>query len=276
MTTVSEQLTWARRLLNGKESPLLEAQILLSHVLKCERLKLIAWPEMAVSPEQQESFRKLVERRIQNEPVAYLVGEKEFWSHSFFVTTDTLVPRPDTEKLVEVVLEKLPNEPMTVVDVGTGSGIIACILAIMRPKWQVIGVDISQRALDVAKMNSEGHKLTNVKWVHSRWLEAFDDQEFDAIVSNPPYLRADDEHLQQGDLSFEPIGALVSGKTGLEAYEHIIAQSVVRLKKGGTIAFEHGYDQAGQVQALLVKSNFTEIVTHKDLSGHSRVTMGTR
>lgn len=276
MTTVSEQLTWARRLLNGKDQPLFEAQILLAHVLKCERIKLIAWPETTISPEQQSAFRQLVERRTQNEPVAYLVGEKEFWSHSFFVTTDTLVPRPDTEKLVEVVLERLPNEPMTIVDVGTGSGIMACIFSIMRPKWEIIGVDISQRALDVAKLNSERHKLSNIKWVHSRWLEALDNQEFDAIVSNPPYLRADDEHLQQGDLSFEPIGALVSGKTGLEAYEHIIAQSVMRLKKGGTIAFEHGYDQAGQVQALLVKSNFTEIVTHKDLSGHSRVTMGTR
>lgn len=273
MTTISEELAWARCLLNGKEHLLLDVQVLLSYVLQCDRVKIMTWPETELSHAQQEQFRQLLGRRLQNEPIAYLVGEKEFWSHSFSVTPDTLVPRPDTEKLVEVILNTLPNEPMTVVDVGTGSGVIACILAIERPNWHVIGSDISQGALDVAKSNSERHNITNVKWVYSRWLEAFENEQFDVIVSNPPYLRADDEHLQQGDLSFEPIGALVSGRTGLEAFEQIIAQSARSLKKGGILAFEHGYDQASQVQALLAGSYFTNIATHKDLSGHSRVTI---
>lgn len=276
MTTVAEELAWARCLLNGKEHLLLDAQVLLSYVLQCDRVKIMTWPETQLSRAHQEQFRQLLGRRLQNEPIAYLVGEKEFWSHSFSVTPDTLVPRPDTEKLVEVVLDTLPNEPMTVVDVGTGSGVIACILAIERPNWQVIGSDVSQGALDVAKLNSERHNITNVNWIYSRWLEAFENEQFDVIVSNPPYLRADDEHLQQGDLSFEPIGALVSGRTGFEAFEQIIAQSAKCLKKGGLLAFEHGYDQASQVQALLAKSYFTDISTHKDLSGHSRVTIGMR
>lgn len=276
MTTVAEQLAWGKRVLHGKDNPLLEAQVLLGYVLKCDRLKLITWPDLEVSTEQKALFQQLVERRNQYEPVAYLVGEKEFWSHPFIVTPDTLVPRPDTEKLVEVVLEKLPNTPMTVVDIGTGCGAIACILAIARPQWHVIGVDISHSALEVAKQNSAQYKLTNVEWVHSRWLAALDDQEFDAIVSNPPYLRADDEHLQQGSLSFEPLGALVSGKTGLEAYEIITEQAVSRLKPGALLAFEHGYNQAGQVQALLFNSNFNDIETFKDLGGNSRVTLGIR
>lgn len=276
MTTVAEQLAWAKRMFNGQEQPLLEAQVLLAYVLKCDRVKLISWPETTISAEQEVAFHHLVERRAQHEPVAYLVGEKEFWSHSFLVTPDTLIPRPDTEKLVEVALDKLSPSPLTVVDIGTGCGTIACALALMRPQWKVIGVDISEAALAIARLNGERFNLTNVEWLHSRWLSALENKMVDAIVSNPPYLRADDEHLQDGSLSFEPLGALVSGKTGLEAYEIIINQAINKLKVGGHLIFEHGYDQAGQVQALLFNANFNDIETFKDLGGNSRVTVGVR
>lgn len=274
MTTVAIQLAWARRQLNEKEHPLLEAQILLAHVLGCERVNIIAWPEKEVTPEQEAQFHQFVVRRIQHEPIAYLVGEKEFWSHAFRVTQDTLIPRPDTERLIEVILEKLPSTPLKVVDVGTGSGIIACILASLRPQWHVVGVDISTRALAIAEQNAKRLNLNNIEWVHSCWLEEVKNRQFDAIISNPPYLRADDEHLEQGDLSFEPLGALVSGRTGLEAFTAIVAQAKYCLKQNGWLLFEHGYDQAKPVQELLAQNQFSDVETFKDLNGLSRVTIG--
>lgn len=272
MTNVATLLGWGRRVLNDKDQPLLEAQILLAYVLGSDRVKIIAWPEMDVSTEHENLFKRFVERRSHNEPLAYIVGEKEFWSKSFIVTPDTLIPRPETEQLVEVVLESLPaDDPLTVIDLGTGSGAIACTLASERPHWKVIGSDISEKALMVAKKNAQRLNLSNVEWRQSRWLEAFGDQKFDAIVSNPPYLRADDEHLEQGALSFEPLGALVAGKTGLECYQVIIEQAKNGLKKNGLLAFEHGYDQATALQQLLNQDHFKDIQIYKDLSGHTRV-----
>lgn len=273
MTTVYTELKWAVNCLQDHENAVLEAQILLAYILECDRLKLITWPEMRVASDQSMHYHRLVERRAQHEPIAYLVGEKEFWSRIFVVTRDTLIPRPETEKLIEVALARLPETALTVLDVGTGSGIIACTLALERPAWQVVGLDCSDNAIEIAKINAERLGAKNVTWMQSDWLSAWQGPAVDVIVSNPPYLRADDEHLTQ-DLLFEPHQALVAGQTGLEAYEILIPQAASYLKKQGVLLLEHGYDQANEVQKLLQKSGFGEIQTYPDLSGQGRVTVG--
>jgi release factor glutamine methyltransferase len=171
------------------------------------------------------------------------------------------------------VLETLPHESLTIVDLGTGCGAIACALALSRPQWRVIGVDISAAAINIATLNAKRLNIPNIEWRHSSWLEGFDEHSIDAIVSNPPYLQAEDEHLQ-GALLFEPLGALVSGKTGFEAYETIIAQAPGSLKKGGRLFFEHGFSQAEGIRSRLEQAGFHHLQTYEDLSGHCRVTQG--
>lgn len=273
MTTIRDELKWGLDCLINNENALLDLQILLAYVLECDRIKLMTWPEMRVAPDQSMHYRRLVERRAQHEPIAYLVGEKEFWSRTFIVTNDTLIPRPETEKLIEVALDLLPKTALTVLDVGTGSGIIACTLALACPAWRVVGLDLSERALEIAKVNADRLGVKNIEWLQSDWLSAWQTSAVDVIISNPPYLKINDEHLIN-DLSFEPINALVGGETGLEAYEILIPQAALHLKKGGVLLFEHGHDQASAVQTLLRKSGFSDIKTVHDLSDLPRVTMG--
>ena len=274
MTTIAEALRWALDQLKENEQGYLESQILLAYVLKCDRVKLMAWPQERIASDQELHFQQLVQRRASHEPIAYLIGEKEFWSHRYIITSDVLVPRPETERLVEVVLEKLPAHSMTVLDMGTGSGVIACTLALMRPSWHVFGLDLSERALEIAKINSQNLQIKNITFLQSDWFSNFKDEKLDAIISNPPYLRADDPHLDK-DLLFEPRGALVSGETGLEAFEKLIEESTHHLKPGGSLIFEHGYEQAQMVKNLLLKSGYCDICTFLDLSKHPRVSMGT-
>ncbi len=271
MNTVAQLLKQGSDLLRFTDNPLLEAQLLLAKVLGCERIKLITWPEQAVSEEQTAFYRALIERRLLREPLAYIIGTKEFWSLNLKVNSHVLVPRPDTELLVETVLAQLPKEKLTILELGTGSGVIACALAHERPTWQVFATDISSDALTVATENAKALQLFNISFMQSNWFEAIPQQAVAAIISNPPYLSHHDPHLKE-DLLHEPQSALVSGITGLEAYEAIIANAQDYLVPGGLLAFEHGYEQATAIQQLLIKAGYIEVLTVTDLAGLPRVT----
>jgi len=275
MYTVAELLQQGIITLQGTDNPRLEAELLLGHVLNCDRVKLMTWPENRVSETQATVYQALLKRRTQHEPLAYLIGRKEFWSMPFKVTQSVLVPRPETERLVETVLAQLPNEPLSLLELGTGSGAIACALAHERPLWKIVATDISFDALTLAKENAKALNLPNIEFIHSNWFEGIPLQSFAAIISNPPYLSADDPHLKE-DLLHEPHNALVSGVSGLEAYEAIIAKSNDYLLPGGVIAVEHGFEQALSIQVLFKNAGYLQISTIFDLAGLPRVTLAKR
>lgn len=274
MATIAELLEWAKQALAKHEVAQLEAQVLLAYILGCDRAYLYAWPEKEVSTDNIKRFEEIIQRRQQHEPIAYLVGDKEFWSLKFKVSKDTLIPRADTELLVQTVLDHLPQTAQSIVDVGTGCGIIACTLAHLRPKWQVYGVDISDSALEIAKWNAQNLQISNVTFIESNWLQNLEGKRFDAIIGNPPYIREGDVHLIHGDLLYEPKIALTPGPTGLEAFQIILSQCPSHLKPNGLVAFEHGFDQADKVSTLLESAGFQHIKTFQDFSGNQRVTIG--
>lgn len=273
MHTVALLLKQGSDALQGIDNPRLEAELLLCAILHCDRIKLITWPEDIVNDEQKRAYQALLERRVNHEPLAYIIGTKEFWSMPFKVTPHVLVPRPETELLVETVLSLLPNEPLTVLELGTGSGAIACALASERPNWQIVATDISKEALSIATENAAMLKLHNIQWLGSDWFTAIPSQTFAAIISNPPYLANDDPHLHN-DLLYEPHNALVSGISGLEAYEAIITKASDYLERGGLIAFEHGFTQSLPVRDLLEKNAYNNIKSINDLNDVPRVTYG--
>lgn len=273
MPTIAELLKQGSNTLQGTDNPRLEAELLLCAVLNCDRVKLIAWPQNRVNEEQTAAYLAFIQRRTQHEPLAYIIGSKEFWSLPFHVTSNVLVPRPETELLVETVLAQLPNEPLTIIELGTGSGAIACALAHERPIWQIIATDISAKALIVAKENAQALQLANIKWLQSDWFASIPLQKVAAIISNPPYLSHDDQHLKN-ELLHEPLNALVSGESGLEAYEAIILKAMDYLEEGGLLAFEHGFAQHPLISEILIKNGFTQIQNVTDLAGLPRVTYG--
>ena len=276
MTTISQALSEARhRLQATSPSPAVDASILLCHVLGCSPGHLIAWPDKQLSPHQAMQFVQILQQRLEGRPVAYITGEREFWSLSLKVTSDVLIPRPETETLVEFVLEKFSSSPaLTVADLGTGSGAIACALAVERPAWNIIATDISTEALDIARHNALAHKLENIRFVHGQWLEPLTDLDFDLIISNPPYIAIEDPHLAQGDVRFEPEAALASGDQGMDAITHLTRQAVQRLKAGGWLIVEHGYDQQQLVYDCYQQGGFEDILQLTDLAGQPRVTAG--
>lgn len=260
--------------------------MLLMHALGgAARAWLIAHEHDPVAPEQQVKFEALRNRRLAGEPIAYILGEREFFGLMFKVTPDTLIPRPETELLVELAFqhipEKLPPPPhgergstYRALDMGTGSGAIALAIAHARPAAEVLACDASPAALDVARANAQRLGIANAAFVQSNWFEALDARRFDLIVSNPPYVAADDPHLQQGDVRFEPLSALASGNDGLKDIRHIAAHAQVYLQPGGWLLLEHGYDQAAQVRELLQQNGFEEIFSARDLAGIERVSGG--
>ena len=276
MTTISQALSEARhRLQATSPSPAVDASILLCHVLGCSPGHLIAWPDNQLSPHQATQFNNILQQRIEGKPVAYITGEREFWSLSLKVTSDVLIPRPETETLVEFVLEKFSSSPaLTVADLGTGSGAIACALAVERPAWNIIATDSSTEALDIARHNASAHKLENIRFVHGQWLEPLSELDFDLIISNPPYIAIEDPHLAQGDVRFEPEAALASGKQGMDAITHLALQAGQRLKDGGWLIVEHGYDQQQLVYDCFLQGGFEDILQLTDLAGQPRVTAG--
>jgi len=254
---------------------MLDAQVLLTHILQCNTAHLAAWPEKALSEEQLSNYQQLIQHRQQGLPVAHLTGSREFWSLDFFVNNSTLIPRPETETLVEYVLEKFGNKKnLKLLDIGTGTGAIAITIATEEPGWEIIASDVSQEALKLARQNSNKHQTNNVHFLHSDWFENIAGHKFDIIISNPPYIANDDPHLQQGDVRFEPKSALTSGQTGMDDIEHICLHAKEYLTEKGCLAVEHGYNQKQQVADCFARNGYIHIEQKQDLSGHIRMTVG--
>ena len=258
----------------GADEARVEASMLLCRALgDVNRAWLIAHEQDAVSPEQRAAFDALLQRRMTGEPIAYILGEREFYGLSFKVTPAVLIPRPETELLVELALQRLPQHGR-LLDLGTGSGAIALSLAHERPDAQVTAVDASSEVLEVAQVNAMRLKLDNVRLLHSDWFSTLHGERYDIIVSNPPYIAANDPHLHRGDLRFEPLSALSSGRDGLDAIRLIAGLAPSHLESRGWLMMEHGYDQAVRVQELLKLAGFSEVFTAPDLAGIERVSGG--
>ena len=255
-------------------TPRLDAELLLAHALGKSRSYLHTWPERELPAELIASFEACVARRRSGEPVAYILGRQGFWSLELDVANHTLIPRPDTELLVETALALLPTTPLAVLDLGTGSGAIALALACERPVWQVVGVDRVPEAVALASGNRERLQLNNAVFAESHWFAALAGQRFALIVSNPPYIAAADPHLSQGDVRFEPSSALVAGIDGLDDIRQIIQQAPEHLNAAGWLLLEHGFDQAEAVRDLLDKRGFVQVQSRRDLGGHQRISLG--
>jgi release factor glutamine methyltransferase len=250
-------------------------QCLLQQVLSAPRSWLLAHPEQVLDETQAITYRALLQRRLRGEPLAYILGEREFFGLMLKVTPDVLIPRPETELLVELALQRIPqHEPCSVLDLGAGSGAIALAIAHARPAAQVLACDASSAALEVARENAQLLGIANATFMQSDWFAALDARRFDLIVSNPPYVAAGDPHLQCGDVRFEPASALASGGDGLHDIRHIIKQAGTHLDSGGWLLLEHGYDQAAQVRKLLQQNGFGEIFSACDLAGIERASGG--
>jgi len=269
--TIQEALQHAMASLPG-DSPKLDAEVLLGFVLGQSRTYLYTWPERELSATQQSLLEELVARRASGTPVAYLVGEREFWSLPLQVNEHTLIPRPETELLVEQALARLPRSGRAL-DLGTGTGAIALALVSERPDAEIWAVDASREALKVARANVERLGLP-VQLVHSDWFAQLSGQRFHLIVSNPPYIAEADPHLGQGDVRFEPLTALASGRDGLTDIRQIVARAPAHLHPGGWLLFEHGYDQGAPVRELLTQAGFSGVETVQDYGGNDRVTLG--
>lgn len=275
MPSIKASLLRARSVLaKASDTAALDAEILLAFTLGKDRTWLMTWSDTELEQQQLTAFEQFVARRAEGEPVAYIVAEQEFWSLPLKVTPATLIPRPDTELLVETALQLATNtQPLKVLDLGTGSGAIALALASERPDWQIYACDQSTAALQVAEENA-AHLNLSVTFVHSNWFDGFASQVFDLLISNPPYIEADDPHLLRGDVRFEPASALTAGADGLADIRHIAEQAPSFLRPGGLLMFEHGYRQAPGVRDILNRNGFVQVTSYKDLAGHERVTLG--
>lgn len=267
---IGEAITNAVRLGVDK----LDAEVLLFSLLKKARTYLMAFPEHLLTAEQTEHYNGWLDRRLKGEPVAYIVGEREFWSLPIKTTAATLIPRADTEVLVESVLDQCSVSPLSVADLGTGTGAIALALKSERPQWQVMGVDRIPEAVALARENASQLQL-EVSFEVSSWCDSIADKSLDVIVSNPPYIDEQDHHLNQGDVRFEPKSALVAEDHGLADIKHICQEAVRCLKPSGRLFFEHGWTQAEAVQQILVNAGFVRVRTVKDYGDNDRVSMGT-
>lgn len=257
------------------DSALLDVQVMLAHVLQVNRSYFYTWPEKIITPEQLEQFETLFARRLTGEPIAYIIGEKEFWSLPFKVSPATLIPRADTEVLVEAVLNQITQTTATGIDLGTGTGAIALSLAHEMPNWSLLGIDYSHDAVLLAKENQQALSINNAQFIQSSWLDNVDESwvgECDFIVSNPPYIDKDDPHLVQGDVRFEPASALIADNNGLQDYIDIMSSAKPFLKSGAYLLFEHGFEQAQSITSLFESHGYSNISTVKDFSSNDRVT----
>jgi len=272
--TIAALLAAGRTRLAGEDAAR-EAELLLGHVLGRSRAQLFAFSDTRVDADAAAAYARLIERRAQGEPVAYLLGRQGFWSLDLEVDPATLIPRPETELLVECALARLPAERgCAVADLGTGSGAIALALARERPQARIVAVDASAAALAIAQRNAQRLRLPNIDFIHGDWLAPLAGRRFALIASNPPYLADDDPHLGQGDLRFEPRSALACGRDGLDAIRRIIAMAPAHLAPEGWLLLEHGYRQGAAVRELLAEHGFLDIATELDLEQRERVSLG--
>ena len=275
MSEVRELIAEGRRSLqSASPTPELDARLLLAHVLARDTSFLFMRPEHRPGEEEVGRYRALLQRRLHGRPVAQLVGEREFYGHSFRVSDDTLIPRPETELLVEAVLERLdPDAALRVADVGTGTGAVAISLALARPRWSLFASEPRDELLALAGVNRRRLNAWNLELRVSDWCVQLP-VGLDALVSNPPYVAEGDSHLRQGDVRFEPRRALAAGPDGLAALRVLVRDAPRCLVPGGLLALEHGHDQGAAVRALMEEAGFTAIETLRDLAGHERVTLG--
>ncbi len=274
-TSIGDNLARAVELELVSDSSRLDAELLLADCLQCTRTYLYTWPEKIISVIQQQRFNELFARRKNGEPVAHILGQREFWSLSLSVNNSTLIPRPDTECVVELALTLPLPAAARVLDLGTGTGAIALALASEKSVWQFIAVDQSADAVALALHNCAQLQLANVVVLQSNWFAVFDTAErFDLIVSNPPYIDEQDPHLQQGDVRFEPLSALVAGDNGLADIRHIAAQAFHFLNCVGWLVVEHGYQQGAIVRQIFHDNGFAQVRTEQDYGGNDRMTFG--
>ncbi|MDE1310478.1 peptide chain release factor N(5)-glutamine methyltransferase [Vibrio aestuarianus] len=260
---------------SGSDSPSVDAAVLMCHVLDKPRSYLLTWPEKLLTAEQQQHFEQLLSRRFAGEPIAYIVGEREFWSLPLKVAPSTLIPRPDTERLVEVALAKSNQIDGDILDLGAGTGAIALALASELPGRRVVGVDLRPEAQALATENAQCLAITNVTFLQGSWFEPIEPgTKFALIVSNPPYIEENDPHLTQGDVRFEPLSALVAKDNGLADIKYITEYARGYLQPQAWLVFEHGYDQGQAVREILVSLGYHNVVTEKDYAGNDRVTLG--
>ena len=274
---IDQALAWAVQQLEGGESPSVDAKVILANILEKSQTFLFTWPDKTLDALQITHFENAIARRKKGEPVAYIVGRRDFWTLSLFTSPDTLIPRPDTEVLVEQVLNwavESKREPLAICDLGTGTGAIALALASELPQAFVVGVDFQTGAVELATRNAEANGVTNARFLQSDWFSALTGQSFDVIVSNPPYIEEASPYLNEGDVRFEPKTALTSGVDGLHDIKHIISTSPMFLNKGGLLAFEHGFNQGRAVRDLLLAAGFSSVRTVKDYGENDRVTFG--
>jgi len=277
MPTLAEVTRQSGQLLEtSSDSARLDAELLIAHALSIPRSRFISHPEQSINSQQLDAIHELVQRRAQGEPIAYILGRKHFWDLELRVTPDVLIPRPDTELLVETALGLFAeDEEILLLDLGTGSGAIAIAIAKARPRWHVCACDESQAALAIAIENAEHYQQHNLTLIQSHWFDNLvKDKRYHLILSNPPYIPEQDPHLQQGDIRYEPKPALVSGPDGLDAIRYLIAESKNHLLPGGWLMLEHGYDQGERVRQLFNENSYKKVLQKKDLIGHVRVTLG--
>ena len=274
MRTIRNVLDEGTRALPG-DGARREAVLLLRHVLGVSDAWLVAHPGDEVETAQAAAFRSLIERRARGEPIAYLTGTRGFHAIELCVTSGVLIPRAETEVLVDLALQCIPVDvDCRVADLGTGSGAIALAIAHARPQARVAATDVSEAALDVARRNAERLRIGNVEFRQGDWYAGLGDARFDVIVSNPPYIAEGDPHLHEGDLRFEPAAALASGADGLDAIRVIVRSARERLRSGGWLLLEHGFDQGAEVRDLLLDQGFAEVFTRNDLEGRERASGG--
>ncbi|MEW9798256.1 peptide chain release factor N(5)-glutamine methyltransferase [Alteromonas sp. CYL-A6] len=270
---VDDALAWGTAELSGQESPALDCRVLLCHVLDKPASFLFTWPEHVLTAAQQQTFCDLIAQRKTGTPVAYLTGQRDFWTLSLATSPSTLIPRPETELLVEAALERLPATARRVCDLGIGTGAVALAIAAERPELEVTGVDVVEEAVKLAQHNAQRNHISNARFVHSHWFDALNDS-YDMIVSNPPYVEHSSVYLKQGDVRFEPLSALISGEDGLDDIRYLIPQAKGYLNDGGSLLLEHGFAQGEAIRALFTANGYTGVTTLKDFAGHDRVSLG--
>lgn len=271
---IQQTLIWLSQQLPPDEASR-EAELMLCRATGLTRAQLRTYPERSVNNIQQAQLTAWIKRRLQDEPLAYIFGDTEFYGLTLSVTPDTLIPRQDTELLVDAALELIPERaPWKVLDMGTGSGAIAIAIAHHRPTTQVTALDASAATLAIAQDNACALRLPDIRFIHSNWFSALSHQHFDLIVSNPPYIAEHDPHLQATSLPYEPISALTSGVDGLNDIRLLVTQATQHLNPDGWLLLEHGYDQGATVRQLMTAAGFSAIATHRDYGNNDRITLG--